>query len=1344
MVVREGEEEAAAAGAEQRSEQLRRLAAAALLINSTLSLDELLQAITEQARETIGAGQAVTRLTGGIDAPADGSGFDALVCRENRSLRLTATEAPPRGWLAAPLVGRDGRNLGLVQLSDKHVGEFDAEDEAILVQLAQMASAALENARLYSEVEAERNRLAELARMAATVARAESLDDVFEAGLDTIQRALGVERSAILLLDQDGNLHLRAWRGLSEQYRATVGARPPLLPFGSDPTPIVIPDVLAEPRLAPTHEALQAEGIHAMTLVPLVHAGQRLGALVYDGVLVEEELGFVQTVASHVAAMSERTRAEAELRASRTELEVIFSGVADGITAQDPHGRIVYANDAASRLLGFDTAAELLAADIAALVADYEVLDEYRRPLPFDEFPGRIALRERRTAERTMCYRRRGRTEERWSIVRATPVLDDAGTALFAINIFHDVTERRHSEERLRFLGEAGAVLSSTLDYELTLSELGRLVVPQFADYCLVDMLDDDGELRQVVHVHVDPDRDAVLAELRLRYPVMGNTGHPAKRVLDSGVSLLIEESTEAELRAAALDERHFELYRRLDPTSYIVVPLRARGRTMGVISFGTGESGRRYDEEDVAFAEQLAARAALAVDNALLFREAEQAAAAANESVASLALLADASEALAQHLDARETLASVARLALPVLADGCNVYLAEGDALVRVATAHVEPERVALYDALPPSYPLATDSPTVLVEVYRSGRPRHFADLEEELLAAAEAAGIERETWALLGTESILMLPLQARGRPLGVITFSSLRAHRFDEADVALATELARRAAVAVDNSLLFEAERASRRRLGFLAEASTLLGSSLDVDQTLASLARLVVPGLADWCSITLTEEDGSLRSVAIAHADPDKLARAQEFNRRFPSRREDETGVAQVIRTGEPSVVRELTDELLEGALAERPDQLAMAREIGLRSVLIVPLAARGRVIGALTFIQSDDSGRRFDDADLELAEELARRAAVAVDNASLFRELNVQRGELEQRARAAQALEFVGDGVALVDVDGAIRLWNPAAARMTGLREAEVAGGLLDVALPGWRLVADRIPVVQASDELAPTRAETVPLEIGGVERWLSVSGVAFPEGTVYAFRDLTEERAVERLKSDFVSTVSHELRTPLAAIYGAAVTLRRVDVELSPEQQDGMLSVVASESERLARIVNDILLASRLDSGLLEVAVGAADAAALARGVIEVAKTHVPASIKLELDAPDGLPAVAADEDRVRQVLGNLVENAIKYSPDGGRVRVKVERAGARHVRFSVADEGLGIPASEHGRIFEKFYRLDPNLTRGVGGTGLGLYICREIVRRMDGRIWVASTVGRGSTFSVELPVAAI
>jgi signal transduction histidine kinase len=201
------------------------------------------------------------------------------------------------------------------------------------------------------------------------------------------------------------------------------------------------------------------------------------------------------------------------------------------------------------------------------------------------------------------------------------------------------------------------------------------------------------------------------------------------------------------------------------------------------------------------------------------------------------------------------------------------------------------------------------------------------------------------------------------------------------------------------------------------------------------------------------------------------------------------------------------------------------------------------------------------------------------------------------------------------------------------------------------------------------------------------------------------------------------------------------VTLRRRDVAVDESQRDRLLEVISSESDRLARIVNDILWASRLESGRMSIAIERCDAAAIAAEVADVARARASEGIELAVSASRGLPPVAADPDKLRQILTNLTDNAIKYSPDGGRVELEIGRSGAR-VRFRVGDQGLGVPPAEQDRIFEKFFRLDPNLTRGVGGTGLGLYISRELVTRMNGRIWVVSDGRAGSSFFLELPIA--
>jgi PAS domain S-box-containing protein len=359
---------------------------------------------------------------------------------------------------------------------------------------------------------------------------------------------------------------------------------------------------------------------------------------------------------------------------------------------------------------------------------------------------------------------------------------------------------------------------------------------------------------------------------------------------------------------------------------------------------------------------------------------------------------------------------------------------------------------------------------------------------------------------------------------------------------------------------------------------------------------------------------------------------------------------------------------------------------------------------------------------------------------AIQMRRLDRQVERQRVALQRHARV---LEHVDDGVFLVDHDGLIQHWNPAAAAISGLTPGSVLGRAADDVLPGWSAVGPTVPVAAVPGP-GSTEARTLPFEIDGREIWLSISGVEFEDGVVYAFRNLTEERALDELKGEFVATVSHELRTPLAAIYGSAQTLLRRDIDLDDAKRRTLLEVISQESERLSRVAADILLANNLDSGRLQLEQHRLDITQLAEEVVgEMRAVHADRpDLSIELAVPETRAFVAGDEDKLRQVLINLVDNAAKYSPDGGAVEVRVE-PNSTNVSVAVSDHGLGIPIAEQQRIFGKFYRVDPQLSRGVGGTGLGLYICRELVRRMDGCLKVTSREGEGSTFSVELPLVA-
>jgi two-component system phosphate regulon sensor histidine kinase PhoR len=207
-------------------------------------------------------------------------------------------------------------------------------------------------------------------------------------------------------------------------------------------------------------------------------------------------------------------------------------------------------------------------------------------------------------------------------------------------------------------------------------------------------------------------------------------------------------------------------------------------------------------------------------------------------------------------------------------------------------------------------------------------------------------------------------------------------------------------------------------------------------------------------------------------------------------------------------------------------------------------------------------------------------------------------------------------------------------------------------------------------------------------------------------------------------------------------VYGAARTLRRTDIEMMPEQREQFLEIIESETDRLTAIVSQILLAGQLEEGRVDVSPSVTDVRSVVSSVLDSTRLRAPERIELRVEEDGGTPALAlADEDKLRQVLLNLVDNAIKYSPDGGDVTVELAPAGER-LRVAVRDSGLGIPLAEQERIFEKFYRLDPSLTRGVGGSGLGLYISRELVSRMGGSLAVRSRPGEGATFVLELPRA--
>ncbi len=1132
----------------------------------------------------------------------------------------------------------------------------------------------LGTARDVSEREELRSRLGDLDavyRFADAVAGAHALEDVLEAALDALLEATGADRAAILLADGDGALRFRAWRGLSDGYRSATEGHSPWAADEAAPQPVLVRNLDEAGFERALARSVRKEGINALAFVPLVRGGRLLGKfMLYRDTphdWSDREVLLSRTIANHLASVTERTRAQHDLRESGEQLASILRTVEEGITATNLEGRLLFANETAARAVGLDSAEDLVALSPEERFALCDL---------FDADGARVAPKDLPTAralggtESSAVVRLRSRSGdwERWLALRSTPVFAPDGSVELVVDVMRDITqetlaaqredaahrEAEASRARLALLLEATELLSRTLDYEELLRRVPQLVVPRIADGCHVYIARrEDSELVRVAHAHVEPRISELLDTIDAVYDVARHQRIPVVEVFRTGQPIHRPALSRPLQRVARPGEEELV---RMESRSLIVVPLETGGRRLGVLAVTSAEPGR-HGSEDFELVSELARRVSLALDLLGLHRSAQ--------------------DSLAQLQ------AVIAQLPLGVaITDASHRIIVRNDELERVWGAAV---------------PLGSDHRESGTDT--TGWPLERA-IESGEVTIAERRELEREDG--MRTLEISAAPVRDAG---GSIVSA-----------VAIVADVTRRSH--------------AEEQLHFLAQANELLVASLDWEQTLAAIAGLAVPALAGYLVIDLFDEEDELRWVVAVHADPEKTELVRELRGRYPPTLSTHP-IQVALRTGETQLLPDLQAEA--DAMAHDAKHARAIRRIANTSGIVAPLVTRGRTLGAIS-LGTIEGQPRFDESDLAMATELARRISLALDNARLF-------AEVQERAHAAEALEYVDDGVFLVDEAGIVRLWNPTAAISLRRPAVEAVGRPIAELLGDWPSLQSRIPVASEPLTGGASRAQTLPVEVQGEERWLSISAVRFPGGTVYAFRDVTDERAVEQMKTDFVSTVSHELRTPLAAIYGAAMTLRRRDVALDETQRDRLLEIVSGEADRLARIVNDILWASRLESGRMSIAIERCDAGALATEVVDVLQARAPEGVEIAVKKARGLPPVAADPDKLRQILTNLIDNAIKYSPDGGRVEVEVGRSGGR-VRFRVGDEGLGVPPAEQDRIFEKFFRLDPNLTRGVGGTGLGLYISRELVTRMNGRVWVDSDGRTGSAFFVELPIA--
>ncbi len=734
-----------------------------------------------------------------------------------------------------------------------------------------------------------------------------------------------------------------------------------------------------------------------------------------------------------------------------------------------------------------------------------------------------------------------------------------------------------------------------------------------------------------------------------------------------------------------------------------IGVPILQRGRPIGIIFVGS-KTRTSYEPSDVALLLNIGSQIGNALENARLYAQMER-------RVQELDGLAQLSAACVASLDP-ETLAQIIakRTVQLMQADTCTVRMIEGETARFVAGTH---HAVA-------TNPMPRIQFDVIVRgIVEERKPFVMSDLRND----ASANSLLRAHLIQLGLQAVLTVPMPARDRVIGILSVGRAEPHEWEPREINLLQTIANQVGVALDNARLHAQTQQRVRELDGLAQISTAVVANFDPQ----AIAEIAVEWTQKLFSVDVVDlslfRDGKLYRIAarINHGSP-------------PITGPIPLGelVTSILEQRTPLIVNNLREEPTAPDLA---CQLMEPR--GLQALLVVPLVTHERAIGTLAVVHTRP--RQWSTQERDLLQTIANQVGNAIENAQLFqRVLNEQ--------RKVQAIFDSGlSGLFATDAAGNIVMFNRAAERITGWTLDEVRGknwadllgdhaagnpveSLLEAALfhkqamyvPEGRKMRTRdgriIPVAKASAPLLDEKENVI--------------------GAVGAFWDLTKEQRAEIEYENFLAMITHQLRSPLSSVLSALELFERRNL---PDKQRGELwAIIKSEGNQLKRLADQFLEHQATTISPRPVQLEPLSVAALARRLVRQFQT-APGKHHFRIQTSRVEPFAFADAHRVEQVLRNLLDNAVSYSPAGSRITIRIKSRDAEWVDVSVQDCGAGIPPAEQDHIFQPFYRVPQTSARRVYGHGLGLSLAREMVTTMGGRIWVESEPQHGATFHFTL-----
>jgi PAS domain S-box-containing protein len=619
-------------------------------------------------------------------------------------------------------------------------------------------------------------------------------------------------------------------------------------------------------------------------------------------------------------------------------------------------------------------------------------------------------------------------------------------------------------------------------------------------------------------------------------------------------------------------------------------------------------------------------------------------------------------------------------------------------------------------------------------VDLNGTALPRGVWMVED--MAANARVAFQSEAYRREGIRCAMVAPWALDAATHGAIVYCWRTPRRPTREEMDCALALSNLSAFALSRLALNEQNQREKQRLAFLAEASTMLASSLDYESTLERVARLAVSQIADWCTVHVAEK-GGLARIVVAHADPLMASFAEEYSRKHPETIHADHGVGRVLRTGEPEVVSPITEEMLAAAAVDA-DHLRLLRELKLNSSIIVPLQSRERVLGAIRLLGT--GGRYFGDGDVRLALDLGRRAAVAIENAQLHRALLEQDAELRLSHAAAKMGSWTWD------IEHDQLFWSDEFKALHGLPpQVEPSGeASYDLVHPEDRERARREFWATLDSPAEVFRSEHRSITPDGRTLWLQVRGRIRRDASGKAtwiaglIIDVTESRLAEQAlrraeklaaAGRLAATVAHEVNNPLEALVNVIYLAQLA--EGLPQEAAEHLRVADGELRRMTHIVRQTLGFYRETT--------VPRSTGIRRLVSEVLELYRSRSLSRgltlrasELSGDEVFAKIIAGE--IKQVVANLLANAIDATPAGGSVETSVvplEDA----VEIAVSDTGCGISEANRKHLFEPFFT-----TKADVGTGLGLWVSKGIVEKHGGSISIDDSSQPGTTVRVRLP----